>query len=240
MKHLLSTEEDVTYFGDCENAGPMDDMVGLLAVLCVDCKLYDTKDWSQFFLLRTVSRWWSRVINASLIANQIREMNLLIVKNPNCSYWFNDKCSFPSLHTLVIDSKHPLASRIPQMTSLRSLAIDGWLPVIKNMEKLERLAVIDMHDHFFVKADKLRVLPPRNLKTLVLMNQWLEYSPLIIPSELPHLRRLVLTIGAYAHEQDHYGELMRAWLPQLEEFRWYVTYFESYEKTLSDFLCGKF
>lgn len=240
MKRLLSTEEDVTYFGDCENAGPMDDMVGLLAVLCVDFKLYDTTDWSQFFLLRTVSRWWSRVINASLIANQIRELNLLIVKNPNCPYWFNDKCSFPSLHTLGIDSKHPLAKRIPQMTSLRSLAIDGWLPAIKDMEKLERLAVVDIQDRFSLGADYVFVVPPCNLKTLVLMDQWLEYAPIKIPSELPHLRRLVLTAGANAYEQDCHGDLMRAALPQLEEFRWYVTYFEPYYKTLGDFLCGKF
>jgi hypothetical protein len=239
MKHVLSSaeEDDVAYFGDCEKAGAMDDMVGLLAVLCVECRLCSDADWCQLFLLRTVSKWWARVINASLVAEHVRELDLLDTKARNCLNWC-EASSFPSLQTLSIDSVHPLCNRVPQMTTLRSLIIDGWIPEVKNMVNLERLAVIDMYDRFSDNYE-LTVSPPCNLKTLVLMDQFLAYKLYNIPSQLPHLRRLVLTTGSNAFERDPHGDQICTLLPQLEEFRWYVTFFEPYRRTLGDFRSGK-
>ncbi len=241
MKRDLSPEEDaIVYFGDCESAGPMDDMVGFLAVLCIGSRLSCEADWSQLFSLRTVSRWWSRVINAAFVANHIRDLDLLDVNNPSRLHWFDDAgCSFPSLQTLAIDSAHPLSSRVPEMITLRSLAIDGWLPAITSMEKLERLAVVDLRDRFFAD-NRVDVVPPCNLQTLVLMDHLLKYDIMTIPDALPSLRRLVLTTAADHFDQDPRGQRICDLLPQLEEFRWYVTYFEPYTRTLGDFLSGRF
>lgn len=239
MKRIhSSTEEDVVYFGDCENAGPMDDMVGLLAMLCIERRLACDADWSQLFSLRAVSRWWSHVIGASLVAEHVCELNLLDVKPGYRLYWWCDAIyTFSSLHTLAIDATHPLSNHIAEMTTLRSLTIDGWIQSIENMENLERLAVLDIHDRW-TGDQSILVIPPRNLKTLVLLDHYLAYDIRHVHSAMPHLRRLVLTIGTDGFDRDHLGDRVRALIPQLEEVRWYVTYFEPYDCILNDFRRG--
>ena len=117
------------YFGDCDTAGLLDDLVGVVAMAYIDHRLLCANDWQQLLSLRVVSRWWGEVICESLISSGVRELNLHCVDD-RCPYWKEESStpSFPILHTLVMFATHPLATRICSLPNLRSLAIDGWIP----------------------------------------------------------------------------------------------------------------
>lgn len=239
-RHLPVVCTDQQYFGEYDTAGPLDDLVGVIVLAYIDHRLLCTNDWQQLLSLRLVSRWWGQVICESLISSGVRELNLCSV-NDRCPYWKEKSStpSFPTLHTLAMFATHPLATRIGSLPNLRSLVIDGWIPEVARLDKLERLAVFDSRD----TSDEFSfVVPPCQLTTLVLMDQFLTDGKTGLPgimavlSTLPKLRSLVLSTGVDHISNDPRGAEIRKFFPCIEKFRWHGYYFEGYKHILNDFI----
>jgi hypothetical protein len=238
MKRQFLTEStDPQYFGNYDTPGLLDDQIGAIVLACIDHRLRNSKDWQRLLSLRSVAQWWAHIINESLIASGIHTLNLHCVSD-RCPYWNKSTASiFPMLNTLVISADHRMAPQLCTLSNVRAIAIDGWLPLITQLDNLERLAVFDS----LVEQEEecVYVVPPRSLITLVLLDQFLiggeGGKPGIVTTlrQLPNLHSVVLTVGA-----DH----IKDWsdipdlITNIEEFRLNAYYFDEYEHILKDFI----
>jgi hypothetical protein len=230
------------YLLNGDTADLPDDLIGVVALDYIDRRIRCSDDWLRLLSLRLVSQRWARIVGESLISSGILTLNLYCVHD-RCPYWKQSNGSiFPLLNTLVITAAHPMASRVCALPNLLSLAIDGWLPCITQLNTLERLAVFDSDD---VREEGSFITPPRFLTTLVLMDQWLigggggsegESGIVAVLRTLPKLRSLVLTNGADNIKNDPSGTEICKFVPNIEKFRWYAYYFEPYERILTDFI----